>query len=360
MAPKQKPGSSKQDYQTPPEFLIAVKRYLEIDQFAWDVAATNSGNSATSRGYFTQQDDAFQHSWSIFPGWNWLNPPYEDIAPWVERAYREFYSHGVKTAVLIPGSHGANWWKLWVDGKARVLDLNGRITFVGETDPYPKDCALLLYGPDVVPGYEIWTWMDDLTDEERSQMKQRTAKPKADKVTKISDGPKRRGKKFAHSLANAVQDINPPAAGKHVGDPLIPGPIVFVPDDAAKTLKELGDLNDRALAAKYRYEGLKEDTKAARETYDSLAAEVLRKIQAATHPPPLPLFDAQQREADHQAMIKADNLIFTEDGRTVDVNEAVDASVGLSEVEPAPDTDPEPIASPAVTSEAESATESIF
>jgi hypothetical protein len=36
--------------------------------------------------------------------------------------------------------------------------LNGRITFVGETMPYPKDCCLLVYGPDVAPGYDVWSW----------------------------------------------------------------------------------------------------------------------------------------------------------------------------------------------------------
>jgi hypothetical protein len=36
-----------------------------------------------------------------------------------------------------------------------------RLTFVGHTDPYPKDLALLLYGPSVSPGYEMWMWAND-------------------------------------------------------------------------------------------------------------------------------------------------------------------------------------------------------
>jgi hypothetical protein len=53
---------------------------------------------------------------------------------------------------------GSNWWRDHVHDKARVLLLNGRITFVGETHGYPKDCCLLLYGPSVEPGYEVWSW----------------------------------------------------------------------------------------------------------------------------------------------------------------------------------------------------------
>ena len=37
------------------------------------------------------------------------------------------------------------------------------ITFVGETTPYPRDCALLLYGPDIAPGYDIRRWTNDST-----------------------------------------------------------------------------------------------------------------------------------------------------------------------------------------------------
>jgi hypothetical protein len=28
--------------------------------------------------------------------------------------------------------------------------------------PYPKDCCLLVYGPDVAPGYDVWNWPAEL------------------------------------------------------------------------------------------------------------------------------------------------------------------------------------------------------
>lgn len=161
MAPKQKPGRSKQDYWTPPEFLDAVRKTLGVHEFDVDLAA-DDGN-AIALEYFTAQNSAFDaQTWRFASGWNWLNPPYSAIGPWVERAYLEARDNRAKTAVLIPASVGANWWRDWVHNKALVLFLNGRLTFVGCTAPYPKDCALLLYDPFLVREgmtyYDVWSW----------------------------------------------------------------------------------------------------------------------------------------------------------------------------------------------------------
>lgn len=162
--PQQKPGRSKQDYRTPPEFLDAVKRKLEITGFDADLAADDA--NAVSDLYFTKDDSAFDApTWKFGRGWNWLNPPYSAIGPWVARAFDAMAHEQANTAVLIPASIGANWWRDHVHGKAMVLALNGRITFVGCDTGYPKDCALLLYSPfeySCINGgdwpYDIWSW----------------------------------------------------------------------------------------------------------------------------------------------------------------------------------------------------------
>lgn len=162
--PQQKPGRSKQDYGTPRPFLDAVCLRLGIQAFAVDLAADRTNKVCPL--YFTQEDDALLHSWDLgLPSgeWLWLNPPYGDIRPWVEKAYRESLRPDVQVAVLIPASVGANWWKSWVHEKAQVLFLNGRITFNGCSAPYPKDCALLLYSRDLRPSYRVWSWQDGLT-----------------------------------------------------------------------------------------------------------------------------------------------------------------------------------------------------
>jgi phage N-6-adenine-methyltransferase len=165
--PRQKPGRSKQDYRTPAEFLAAVRAYLEIDDFAFDFAT--DGSNAVAANYFL--DDALGEDWPAqLPGkaWGWINPPFARIEPWVKKAY-EASSRGARIAVLVPAGVGANWWRDWVDRKADVLFLNGRITFdgtsinpkTGKPDPYPKDCALLLFSPSALAmngSYDVWPW----------------------------------------------------------------------------------------------------------------------------------------------------------------------------------------------------------
>jgi len=154
MAPNQKPGRSKQDYGTPPEFIAAVKRRLGIGEFAVDLAASRENTIADE--FYTYTINALARDW-VFDGWCWLNPPFARLEPWARHAFEQS-RRGTRIAMLVPAGVGANWWRDHVHGKAFVLLLNGRITFVGETMPYPKDCALLLYGPDVAPGYDVWTW----------------------------------------------------------------------------------------------------------------------------------------------------------------------------------------------------------
>ncbi|HVI39170.1 MAG TPA: DNA N-6-adenine-methyltransferase [Anaerovoracaceae bacterium] len=144
---------SKQDYGTPPEFITAVGMRLR-DDFTWDLAA--SQENAIAECFYTEADNSLNQRWHELAGWLWLNPPFTDITPWVKKAYLESQL-GARIAVLVPLSF-AEWWDYWVDDKAYVLMLAGRLQFVGATSSYPKECALLLYTPEGQRGYELWRW----------------------------------------------------------------------------------------------------------------------------------------------------------------------------------------------------------
>lgn len=162
--PAQKPGRSKQDYGTPEVFLKAVRRALGVKDFSHDFAADDE--NAVCPSYWTIKDDSLKQSndkWREkvgLYGWGWLNPPFSHIGPWAEKC-AEVGSDGGHIAFLVPASVGSNWYRDFVHTHARVLFLNGRITFVGCKQGYPKDCILALYGPDVIVGYDVWKWMTD-------------------------------------------------------------------------------------------------------------------------------------------------------------------------------------------------------
>jgi len=159
--PERKPGRSEQSVATPPEFLAKVKEALGIRDFNWDFAA-DASNTVTPHGHYDEAQNALDpgRCWEKrigVKGWGWLNPPYANIGPWVERCV-ETSEAGGHMALLVPASVGANWFRDYVDQKAHILLLNGRLTFVGHTAPYPKDLILCLYGPRITPEYRVWDW----------------------------------------------------------------------------------------------------------------------------------------------------------------------------------------------------------
>jgi len=179
--PEQKPGRSRQDYTTPAEFLAAVKHRFGITQFVIDLAADET--NAVADQWYDRELDALQQPWAVGEGWNWLNPEFGDIEPWVRKAYEQMLA-GAQTLVLVPAGVGSNWWAAWVHEKAGVLLLNGRLCFIkdwattidpasvkrGDDPPrcysqpplYPKDCCLLVYSALVETGYDVWSWREEI------------------------------------------------------------------------------------------------------------------------------------------------------------------------------------------------------
>jgi phage N-6-adenine-methyltransferase len=184
--PLQKPGQSIQNRRTPENFLAAVKHKLAIADFVIDLAAEE--DNAVCDLYYSKEDDALRQTWAIGPGWNWLNPEFGTITPWVERAWTELRTRDLQpqTAVLVPAGVGSDWWRDWVHEKAAVLLLNGRLCFIHDwqhtIDPatekagkgpprfysqaplYPKDCCLLLYSAAVFQRkwYDVWDWRKEI------------------------------------------------------------------------------------------------------------------------------------------------------------------------------------------------------
>ncbi len=155
--PVQKPGLSKQDYSTPDEFIAAVKDRLGISEFAYDLAADVGGGNSKAPDWYDVGWNSLTNPWpELTQRWCWLNPPFANIAPWAKKCSES----GMKIAFLVPAAVGSNWFRDYVDGKALVLLLNGRLSFDGIA-PYPKDTILCLYG--VTPGYEVWNWRKQLT-----------------------------------------------------------------------------------------------------------------------------------------------------------------------------------------------------
>lgn len=156
--PAQRPGTSRQDYETPAAFIAAVER--RFGALHCDLAA-HQGNAKV--GLYlgpgsSHGEDSLAVSWSSYlPHGNlWLNPPFARIEPWAKKCAEEAAKRHGLILMLTPASVGANWYQEHVLGKAFVLALAPRLSFDGIA-PFPKDCSLAVYGYGL-HGFDTWRW----------------------------------------------------------------------------------------------------------------------------------------------------------------------------------------------------------
>lgn len=155
IGPTVKRGQSKQDYETPPDFMAAIDKRFGIP--LWDLAAT--AENAKCKNFISPEEDSLSREWRSLCGLKWLNPPFDRIGPWAKKCAQlttDWRHCGHRILFLTPASVGSNWFRDYVHKKALVLALNGRIQFVGTEDPYPKDCMLSCFG--FQPDFDVWTW----------------------------------------------------------------------------------------------------------------------------------------------------------------------------------------------------------
>lgn len=146
-------GESRQDFETPHDFIEAVA--ARFGRPVWDLAATNENRQAPY--WFDIATDSLKQDWHRNDGLMWLNPPFSNIAPWAEKCAAEGVK-GAKILFLVPASVGSNWFAQHVFEKCCVLFLNKRLTFVGAKDAYPKDCMLCCYNCGLPDLFEVWRW----------------------------------------------------------------------------------------------------------------------------------------------------------------------------------------------------------
>lgn len=156
--PRQKPGKSKQDVETPEDLLSAIKRRWRFTSFDCDLAAESE---KISKGliYIGPEQDSLVAAWPLY-GMNWLNPEFGQItdfsarcAHWTRSPKRDDRS---RLFLLVPASVGTHWFWRHCFPHALNLALQPRVTFVGHEHAFPKDLMLSVFGE--TPGFGRWRW----------------------------------------------------------------------------------------------------------------------------------------------------------------------------------------------------------
>ena len=91
----------------------------------------------------------------------WCNPPYSNIKSWMRKCYYEGHKPNTTVVALVFSRTDTKWWWNYVQHKAEVRFIKGRIKFGGKANaPFPS--ALVIYrGPeektaDVDPRQITW------------------------------------------------------------------------------------------------------------------------------------------------------------------------------------------------------------
>lgn len=146
--------STTYEWETPDEVYGPLD--LELGKFSLDVAA--SRRNAKASGYFTKKEDGLVQTWT---GRVWMNPPYgRVIGQWIRKAYESVKNGDAEIVVcLIPARTDTGWWHDYVQGKAEVRFLRGRVQFIRpgkKLDNAPFPCAVVIYRcVGCLKGYEV-------------------------------------------------------------------------------------------------------------------------------------------------------------------------------------------------------------
>lgn len=126
------------EYETPMSLLRDACNKFKVRP-TLDVCC-NQQNKKCLKG-FTKADDGLQQSWDedFF-----MNPPYSKVAKWISKGYNEHLKNNVTGIALVYAKTDTRWWHAFVEGKAEVYFIKGRIRFLlhgcktANRAPYPS------------------------------------------------------------------------------------------------------------------------------------------------------------------------------------------------------------------------------
>lgn len=133
-------SSAKDDWETPQDFFDSLNAEFG---FTLDPAADDRNHKCAQ--YYTKEQDGLSQDWTgetVF-----VNPPYGRIETgrWVEKAYNESQKPGTTVVMLIPARTDTKWFHGYIEGKAEIRFVKGRLKFGGSKDDAPFPSMVVVF-----------------------------------------------------------------------------------------------------------------------------------------------------------------------------------------------------------------------
>lgn len=134
-------SSGNDEWETPQDFFDMLN-----DEFHFNIDPCASSSNHKCDLYYTVNDDGLKKSWGGYRVF--CNPPYSQIAKWVEKAYVEAMKPNTIVVLLIPARTDTKWFHNFLYGHAELRFIKGRLKFGSAkyNAPFPSMVAILKRG----------------------------------------------------------------------------------------------------------------------------------------------------------------------------------------------------------------------
>lgn len=146
------PPEQRDSWRTPPALFAALN---EEFNFQMDAAATAENRLCSL--FISEEENTLISSWPQAMGYGdgyvWLNPPYSDIGPFVDKAASENKWGQIGSVVLLPADTSVGWFRQAIDSASEVRFITGgRLAFINPVSGKPvsgnnKGSMLIIWHP---------------------------------------------------------------------------------------------------------------------------------------------------------------------------------------------------------------------
>ena len=146
-------SSASDEWSTPADLFNKLDAVFHFDL---DPCATDGNHKCAE--YFTKAEDGLTQAWSPAYKSVFINPPYSQIAQWVEKAGYEAHGHAFDaapvTVMLIPSRTDTRWFHGIVRYAQAIYFIKGRVKFVGGKHSAPFPSMVVVFGSAETPEIE--------------------------------------------------------------------------------------------------------------------------------------------------------------------------------------------------------------
>lgn len=137
-------------WQTPIPLFVALDA-----EFCLTLDAAASADNALCNRNITEEQNTLTAPWADFlvsPGYVWLNPPYSDITPFIQKAAAESKNQ-IGTVMLVPSDTSVGWFREAIETASEVrFIVGGRLAFINPVSGNPvsgnnKGSMLIIWHP---------------------------------------------------------------------------------------------------------------------------------------------------------------------------------------------------------------------